>query len=277
MQIILGEEIFKKENNPLENFFYNNRNQLIQKDVVLAPWTHWLNTKSPILEQLKNDNTFFGKCATILQHCKYWEFEELFLKLGITTVVNPTPDLKKKTKLALIPCPYVTTLTLSPAQPKNIECSYIGAKTHSVRANMLSFAEEPNWYIVVRNQYHNYERDISKKVKKEKEYCDVMERSKFVLCPRGFAPGSVRFWETLAAGAVPILSADDWVLPDIGLENIIIRIPEAEFCKERVKKEIGKISETEWLRLSLQTRTMYINYTESGAINYVNNQLCKIT
>lgn len=37
-----------------------------------------------------------------------------------------------------------------------------------------------------------------------REYLALMARSKFVVCPRGNAPDSIRFWETLAVGAVPI-------------------------------------------------------------------------
>ncbi len=37
-----------------------------------------------------------------------------------------------------------------------------------------------------------------------REYLALMARSKFVVCPRGNAPDSIRLWEALAVGAVPI-------------------------------------------------------------------------
>lgn len=37
-----------------------------------------------------------------------------------------------------------------------------------------------------------------------RDYLHLMARSKFVVCPRGNAPDSIRFWEALAMGAVPI-------------------------------------------------------------------------
>lgn len=37
-----------------------------------------------------------------------------------------------------------------------------------------------------------------------RDYLQLMARSKFVICPRGNAPDSIRLWEALAVGAVPI-------------------------------------------------------------------------
>ena len=40
---------------------------------------------------------------------------------------------------------------------------------------------------------------------------EVLEASKFVLCPRGQGTSSIRLYETLASGRVPVIIADDWV------------------------------------------------------------------
>lgn len=37
-----------------------------------------------------------------------------------------------------------------------------------------------------------------------RDYLQLMARSKFVICPRGNAQDSIRLWESLAVGAVPI-------------------------------------------------------------------------
>lgn len=39
----------------------------------------------------------------------------------------------------------------------------------------------------------------------------LLERSKFVLCPRGYGTSSFRLFETLRAGRVPVIVSDDWV------------------------------------------------------------------
>ena len=42
---------------------------------------------------------------------------------------------------------------------------------------------------------------------------DVLQASKFILCPRGQGTSSIRLYETLASGRVPVILADDWVAP----------------------------------------------------------------
>jgi hypothetical protein len=45
-------------------------------------------------------------------------------------------------------------------------------------------------------------------------YAEVLRRSKFVLCPRGSGTSSIRLFETLRAGRVPIIISDHWVPPE---------------------------------------------------------------
>jgi hypothetical protein len=40
-----------------------------------------------------------------------------------------------------------------------------------------------------------------------------MRESKFILCPRGMCPSSVRLFETMKAGRVPVVISDEWVPP----------------------------------------------------------------
>ncbi len=41
-----------------------------------------------------------------------------------------------------------------------------------------------------------------------------MRNSKFVLCPRGRATVSIRLFETMELGRVPVILSDEWVPPD---------------------------------------------------------------
>jgi hypothetical protein len=45
------------------------------------------------------------------------------------------------------------------------------------------------------------------------EYARVLQDSMFVLCPRGVAPSSYRIFEAMKAGRVPVIIADQWVIP----------------------------------------------------------------
>ena len=45
-------------------------------------------------------------------------------------------------------------------------------------------------------------------------YTEELINSKFVLCPGGNCPASIRLWETMKMGRVPVILSDDWVAPD---------------------------------------------------------------
>jgi hypothetical protein len=48
----------------------------------------------------------------------------------------------------------------------------------------------------------------------QKRYAEEIAASRFVLCPRGVAPASIRLFETLQLGRVPVILADEWVPPE---------------------------------------------------------------
>lgn len=47
-------------------------------------------------------------------------------------------------------------------------------------------------------------------------YNTVLVRSTFSLCPSGAGPNSIRFWESLAVGAIPVILSDSMCLPPDG-------------------------------------------------------------
>ena len=62
-------------------------------------------------------------------------------------------------------------------------------------------------------------------------YVDVMRRSLFILCPRGYGSSSYRFFEALKIGRVPVVLSDAGfppVGPDWGTCAVFIREAEVE-------------------------------------------------
>lgn len=66
-------------------------------------------------------------------------------------------------------------------------------------------------------------------------YYEDMQRTLFCLCPRGWAPWSPRIVETVVLGCIPVIIADDIVLP---FEDVIPWKKLAVFVKER---EVGML------------------------------------
>lgn len=61
----------------------------------------------------------------------------------------------------------------------------------------------------------------------KKEYAAALRHSRFVLCPRGNGAGTIRLFEVLRAGRVPIILSDRFVLPShIDWSSCALRIPE---------------------------------------------------
>jgi hypothetical protein len=62
-----------------------------------------------------------------------------------------------------------------------------------------------------------------------KTYADLIRRSKFVLCPRGFGASSIRIFETMGCGRVPVIISDQWQEPPgVPWRDCCVLIPEGK-------------------------------------------------
>lgn len=86
-------------------------------------------------------------------------------------------------------------------------------------------------------------------------YREVMGRSKFVLCPRGAGTASLRLFETLACGRVPVILSDEWVPPEgIDWDSCSVRVPE---CRASAVAEVLEALEPDWPAMSRAARAVY--------------------
>lgn len=99
-----------------------------------------------------------------------------------------------------------------PFEDRPILASFAGAReTHPVRASM--FTEEmqrPDFSIEAIDWWGTFYHDDGheKRVALRRSYLDVLCRSKYALCPRGYGPSSIRRWEAAYCGAIPVLMDD---------------------------------------------------------------------
>ena len=65
------------------------------------------------------------------------------------------------------------------------------------------------------------------------DYLDLLSRSRFGLVPRGGGLHSYRFVEVLAAGAIPVVLADDWVIPFVEVlrPDMYVWLPPCRVCR----------------------------------------------
>jgi hypothetical protein len=98
-------------------------------------------------------------------------------------------------------------------QKKNIEpqllFSFRGAASSAVRQNIFA-ANFTGDDISIQQTYawcnHSTEEQLV--------YTEELINSKFVLCPGGNCPASIRLFETMKMGRVPVILSDDWVAPE---------------------------------------------------------------
>lgn len=58
-------------------------------------------------------------------------------------------------------------------------------------------------------------------------YLASLHAARFILCPRGKAPNSIRLYEAMRVGRVPVVICDDWVAPkNVPWSDFIVHIPE---------------------------------------------------
>lgn len=135
-----------------------------------------------------------------------------------------------------------------PAERRTL-ASFIGVHLDhylsDVRLRLRRFADEPGfsirasegkWHfedVVYGHQVHGDALAQAYKVDASVgEYNRLLSDSRFALCPAGAGPNSLRLWEALASGAVPVLLGPQPALPaggslpPIDWDEIVLRVPD---------------------------------------------------
>ena len=82
-----------------------------------------------------------------------------------------------------------------------------------------------NQKIIVRESYGGVSRLVSNSEKKRNEYINNIADSDIILCPRGDSNASLRFYETLSAGRIPLIPDTRIKLPyleNLNLKDVIL-------------------------------------------------------
>lgn len=94
--------------------------------------------------------------------------------------------------------------------------SFVGSsRTHPVRETLLQLAH-PRAHLHDSNPPNStnyWWQDPEAKARFLALYREVMHQTQFALCPRGVSPASIRLFEAMEAGCVPVIISDGQVLP----------------------------------------------------------------
>ena len=208
----------------------------IPEDVayLAAPWSVLLNRG---LRFVAPDFDLRGG-FTICQHDRYEALIPLLKSLGIVTLFTPAAA-KSHGDFTVLPFPHVAVHGVEPTARKDLLYSFIGFDSTSLigsplRSTVFSMTHPPNTVVKARPSWHwdrrcNPRRTSAREHEEKSEYQAYLSRSRYSLCPRGYDPSSIRFWESLQAGAIPILLSDSMILPEgIDWDPCIVRVLEED-------------------------------------------------
>ena len=215
--------------------FMKNKN--LPNNYLAFPWANMIDgmhTKKFIYNKIKDFKITDLSCFTVVQHIHFRNYLELFSKIGITHIFSShrrsgDEKLEQKYNIKIIP------FSLFPVQSNkeniiNINdrkylTSFIGQYDQkcyltSIRQKIFDiFSNLKDNYVVRRKEWHYqgmvYRNEKETNTTNEQEYKDILRESKFSLCPSGSGPNSIRIWESMSYGSIPVILADTLILPEI--------------------------------------------------------------
>jgi hypothetical protein len=109
--------------------------------------------------------------------------------------------------------------------------SFIGSSNTNLIREVILKIEHPRAFLFdsnpAKDQNPWWEKADSEMLLQQ--YRESMLNTKFALCPKGVSPSSIRLFEAMEAGCVPVVIADQLVLPEgPSWSDFLIKIPEAE-------------------------------------------------
>ena len=148
----------------------------------------------------------------------------------------------------------------TPFKERKYLMSFLGSfMTHPTRSSLRQILfSRMDCLVEDTGNWHFYKEEKEKK-SFSGVYNQIMSESKIALCPRGTGPSTIRLWESMAAGCVPLLVSDKLKMPIYGAaewEDLIIRVPENDL--ENIMDYIPNIDKLE--EMSRKVLKSYNNF-----------------
>ena len=139
--------------------------------------------------------------------------------------------------------------------------SFMGCVRNAEVRAKLSTLRHPRSFF--QNTAQDFDRMLDRKMDRrerldyDRRYAELTKASKFVLCPRGLSPSSIRLFETMRMGRVPVILADAWARPlGPSWDRFAIQVPEKDFAqvprileeREPHAVEMSELARAEWER-----------------------------
>jgi len=223
-------DLFQQDLVSTEQFAYEliKQNQIKdQIEYVAYPWAVLINQNLlHTVPELKIENGY-----TVCQHIRYEKIIPILIKMGVKFLFTPHVD-KDYAGITVLPFPHLAVNGINAQNVhKDIWASFVGAEyTHFTRVQIFKlFANDRRFVLLNRGKTWHFYLPEHELAQNAQEYQEILARSRFALCPRGTGASTIRFWESLQAGSIPVLIANDMRLPTFfDWDTCIIKIKETE-------------------------------------------------
>lgn len=161
-------------------------------------------------------------------------------------------------------CAYYGAVNFTSEERASVEpdllFSFMGSRSHPIRSAVLRFSH-PRAVVEDTSGFVFYDRSDPATYDRQKaRYLSTLLRSKFVLCPRGAGTGSIRLFETLAAGRVPVIISDPWVAPEgPDWDRFSVRVSESAVVDVPSRLEAAEATYAEMSVAALDAHTQWFS------------------
>lgn len=283
-----------------EEFYIQNKDN---PNYLGLPWATFLDKSvnhnalvKALLPLIKTKNTY-----TCCQHIYFKKLIPIMKIIGVKALYTPHKVIGEDEihGVYIYPCPLYAVNVEDNARNQEFQkvdfntierkylYSFMGGYQPSnyltkIRKNIFEMKHPDDAFVLNTGSWHfnnvvysnkqNTKKELNidnNHIQKTKNYNKLLLESRFSLCPSGSGPNSIRFWESLAVGSIPILLADTLELPEHSLwENAIIKLEESKL--KTLPELLSKISEEKEKEMRKNCIQLY-NYYKNNYRNCKHN------
>ena len=162
----------------------------------------------------------------------------------------------------------------TPAPHRPILVNFLGSRDPAVRGRLLD-AVRPLFHSpggspprgpTGKSMYWHEYSDAEPKTVDPLEFVNVLSRSDFTLCPRGYSRVTHRPIEALLRGSIPVLSADELDLYGVPIEDGVSCIGVSDERWPETVARLGRIGEEDLVRMRRNIQAMFAEYLNYDAV-----------
>ncbi len=255
-----------------------------------VPWATMLDKKYNIqlLAKLLSGYIETEESFTCCQHIRFREIVPLCQYLNIKTIYTPHKKLDENSinGVRFVACPLYAVNFEDKDRNKEFRqvnflnkerdllYSFMGGYNKkwymsNLRELLYNMKHEDDTLVINTGEWH-FDRDVYNKSQsiegklneddehklKTSKYNETLLRSRYSICPSGSGPNSIRLWESMACGAIPVILSDMLDLPNHPLiDRAVLRLDERYY--PHLHKVLEKISKEDEEQLRLNCLRVY--------------------